>query len=263
MKTFMLWMLLLDSILASAQYNTSTSRMWSLLSYQEQPAPSAGRYHPAGYARWSNPVWSVSAEQPYQLKELTGISFLGAHPFYKGNVRLQYYHSSSPGYRYGQIGLGYARSLGKTFLGTQVSYSQQRIDGYTPHRTWTMDIGIQHQVQEHFIAGVQVTNLSSQQGLETFLNRYYSLGGGYQISDACYVALEMVRDGNGRTYWQNLIAFQYNEKIFSWLGFHAGHGGVMGGVGWQMKPIRVDVQVGFHPYLGWTPGVGVHKIAME
>lgn len=261
MKTF-LFIFLLGTVCVHGQSHHAVfvPQAYSTLSYQQQIPALSYPANQAALARVHEPIAGVYGEQRFMLKEL-GIYVASAIlPTTKGSFGASVYYSGSQLFRTQGLGLAYARSLGRTYAGVQFHYIGNRVADYERSAWMGAEFALQYEVSKSLIVGFQV----SQEGLwakekSTRKTPVYRMGGGYQVSDDCFIGVEMIRNNLQSAYMQSVLHYSFLNAFHAWVGYSSGNGSASGGAGYTKGKVRVDLNVSYHPFLGITPGVGISK----
>lgn len=246
---------------SNAQSLLTTPSTFGVLSYSKNVHPLSIASNQAGMARAEKFIAGVYGERPFMLEELSGYTAATVIPTSKGAFGGTLSFSGASPYTTYSVGLGYARKLGRTFVGLQFHYHGIRIDGYESSGYLSGDLSFQYKVSEPFIVGFQIGNAGSMNTGKSYEQQtVYRMGGGYQITEQCYIGVEMVSRGEQSSYLQTAISYNFLDHFHAWLGYVSGNGSAIGGAGIQKKSFRLDINVSYHPYLGISPGVGISKV---
>ena len=262
MKTF----LLAISLMAVQAFGQTSQTFfvqpaYSTLSYRQHIPALSFTANQAAMARITQPVAGVYGEQRYGLRELGMYTAAAIVPTRKGVFGGSVFYSGSAAFHTQGLGIAYARSLGKTHAGIQFHYAGQRVSGYENNSRMGADIALQYEVSKEFIIGFQV----SQEGMfamgkQSRSTPVYRMGGGYQVSDDCYIGVEMIRNNLQSAFLQSVMHYSFMDAFHAWAGYSSGNGSASGGAGYTKGKLRVDLNVSYHPFLGFTPGVGISKV---
>ncbi len=201
----------------------------------------------------------VYGEQRFMLKEL--MHYLGAFalPTQSGNFAVTTAYQGGSYMNDYQIGLAYARSLGKTIdIGVRFNYNGLKVNGYGNASAIGMELGTVLHFTEKLHGGLQVVNpVSSKFGInkqEKFAS-VYSLGIGYEASEKFFVSTAFVKEEDKA----NIVQADVQYKILPFLqlrgGVSTGTTSYWLGVGLGWKNIRLDIVSGYHNQLGLSPGL--------
>lgn len=247
---------------AAGQYSSGvlSPTVYSVLAYSNQAPALSLTGNQASMARAEKFTAGIYGERPYMLPELSTYSAAFVFPTKMGVFGGNLAYSGAAPHTSHSLGFGYARKLGKTFIGVQFHWMGTQIQGYEKSSNIAADLAMQYKVSEQFIVGFQIGNASGfNKGKEYSNQTIYRMGGGYQISEQCYLGVEYVSRAEQSSYLQTALQYNFLDIFYAWVGYVSGNGSAMGGAGVQKGKIRLDINVSHHPYLGLTPGIGISK----
>ena len=201
----------------------------------------------------------VYGEQRFMLKELTYYAGVFALATQTGNFAITTNYRGGKDMNEYQLGLAYARSLGKTLdIGVKFNYNGLKINGYGNVSGLGVELGTVFHLSNKLHGGLQVINpVSSRFGYnkEEKLPSVYMLGAGYEPSKKFFISAEFVKEEKQTGSVQ--LGFQY--KILAFLqvraGVSTGTTSYWLGVGLGWRSLRFDMTTGYHHNLGLSPGV--------
>lgn len=201
----------------------------------------------------------VFGETRFMLKENSVYGFAATLPTNLGNFGLQLSYAGYNVFNENEIGLSYARKLGKLIdLGVQFNYYGYRISQYSNASTVNFELGIILHFSEKFNGGIHVYNpLGGMLGdsKNEKLASAYKLGFGYDVSNNFYVSADIMKEEDLPINVIGGVQYQFLKQFFARVGFMSitGSGFVGLGVGW--KDLRLDISGSYHPQLGFSPGI--------
>lgn len=206
----------------------------------------------------------VYGERRFMLKETSVYTLGTAFPTRLGNFGLQLNYAGFKNFNENKIGLAYARKLGKVVdVGIQFNYYGYRIPAYGNASTINFEIGVMMHLTDKLNAGIQVYNpvggkLGTSASLSTKeekLASAYKAGLGYDVSDQFFICTEIIKEEDKPV---NVIAglqYQFAKQFFVRAGFISESTTAYAGAGISWKNLRLDVSSGYHPQLGFSPGI--------
>ena len=214
--------------------------------------------NPAGIAGAPGFSGGIYAGERFMLKELGDYLLVGAYESNTSSVLVQLHYAGSSDYNESSAGLSYARNLGKVRAGIRFNYHRITIGGYGSGATVSGDVSLIWELTPKLRAGIQAINPMPAFFGPDRSEEYpslYRLGIGYEISDKCFLAGDIIKE-TGKTV--NLsLAFQYQvvSKLLFRIGVNTDTGSPSMSLGWLLKLVRVSITGSYHPDLGFTPGV--------
>lgn len=201
----------------------------------------------------------IYAEKRFLLTSTNLYSAVAVLPTKQGNFGLQIDYFGYKNYNESQIGLAYAKSLGsKLDVGIKFNYYGFRIPAYGNSSAINFEIGAISHLSEKLHVGIQAYNpvggkLSKSDNEK--LSSIYKFGIGYEASESFFVSSEIIKEEDQPVNVN--IGFQYNfeKRFFVRAGISTETANSYVGAGISWKNVRLDVTGGYHPQLGFTPGL--------
>jgi hypothetical protein len=204
--------------------------------------------------------FSVGAygERKFMLADLPSYCLAFALPTSTGNFGVQANYFGSASYNQSQLGLAYARNLGKVDVGAQFNYHQIKIAGYGNASAINFEAGAILHVGEQFQAGVHIDNptrVSIGKNGDEKLPVVYSFGMGYDASDKFFIGTEIEKMEDQPVNVNAGLQYAFDKKLFARVGVASATSSFYVGVGFLWNGLRIDVAASLHPSLGVTPGM--------
>ena len=204
--------------------------------------------------------FSVGAygERKFMLADLPSYCLAFALPTSTGNFGVQANYFGSASYNQSQLGLAYARNLGKVDVGAQFNYHQIKIAGYGNASAINFEAGAILHVSEQFQAGVHIDNptrVSIGKNGDEKLPVVYSFGMGYDASDKFFIGTEIEKMEDQPVNVNAGLQYAFDKKLFARVGVASATSSFYVGVGCLWNGLRIDVAASLHPSLGVTPGM--------
>jgi hypothetical protein len=201
----------------------------------------------------------VFGERRFMLSETSAYTLGASLPTRLGNFGIQVNYAGFKNFNENKIGLAYARKLGKLVdVGVQFNYYGYRIPAYGNASTINFEIGTMLHLTDKLNAGLHVYNpVGGKLGKtrEEKLASAYKLGLGYDASDKFFISGEIIKEEDKAV---NVIAglqYQFAKQFFVKAGFISESTTAYAGAGVAWKNLRLDISSGYHPQLGFSPGL--------
>ena len=261
-KILLLALLIINAIQLPAQslrYSLAQPYI-SLSAYSsKQNDPLSFTGNQAALARVKSAGIGVFGERRFMLSE-TSVYTLGASlPTRLGNFGIQLNYAGFKNFNENKIGLAYARRLGKLVdIGVQFNYYGYRIPSYGNASTINFEIGAMLHLTDRLNAGIHVYNpVGGKLGKNSDekLAASYKFGLGYDASDRFFISSEIIKEEDKAV---NVIAglqYHFAKQFFVKAGFISESTTAYAGAGVAWKNLRVDISSGYHPQLGFSPGL--------
>jgi len=213
----------------------------------------------AALAELKNSSAGMYGERRFMLAELANYTAVVAVPTSSGNFGLKTNFSGFADYNETQLGLAYARKLGKKIdVGVQFNYSSIRIAEYGNTSAISFELGTVLHLTEQLNAGFHVSNpVGGKFGNEKQekLASVYTVGLGYDASDKFFISAAIEKEENQPVNVNAGLQYKLLPQIMARVGMSSATSSAWMGVGLYIKTFRVDVTASYHPQLGITPGL--------
>ena len=193
------------------------------------------------------------------LAEINAYTLAASMPSRLGNFGIQLNYSGFKNFNEYKIGLAYARKLGKLVdVGVQFNYYGYRIPAYGNASTINFEIGAMLHLTDKLNAGIHVYNpVGGKLGKdgEEKLASSYKVGLGYDASEKFFISSEIIKEEDKAV---NVIAglqYRFAKQFFAKGGFISESTTAYIGAGVAWKNLRLDISSGYHPQLGFSPGI--------
>jgi opacity protein-like surface antigen len=261
-KILLLSLFILNLSLLSAQslrYSVAQPYI-SLSAYsQQQNDPLSFTGNQAALAGTKHAGIGVFGERRFMLKETSVYTLATAVPTRLGNLGIQINYAGFKNFNESKTGLAYARKLGKLVdVGVQFNYYRYNIPAYGNASAINFEIGAMLHLTDKLNAGIHVYNpVGGKLGKnsEEKLASAYKFGLGYDASDKFFISSEVIKEEDKAI---NVIAglqYQFAKQFFVKAGFISESTTAYAGAGIAWKNLRLDISSGYHPQLGFSPGL--------
>ncbi len=225
----------------------------------QQNDPMSFTGNQAALAGVKNAGVGVFGERRFMLSETSVYTLAGSLPTKLGNFGLVANYAGFKNFNENKIGLAYARRLGKFLdVGVQFNYYSYRIPSYATASTFNFEIGAIMHVTEKLNAGVHVYNpvaVKIAKGDEEKLAAAYKIGLGYDVSEKFFISTEIIKEEDKAVNVTGGLQYQFAKQFFAKAGFISETSSAYAGAGVCWKNLRLDITSGYHPQLGFTPGI--------
>lgn len=212
----------------------------------------------AALAQIKNTAVGVYGEKRFLLSSTSLYSGVAVLQTSKGNFGLQADYFGFKNYNESQIGLAYARSLGRMDIGIKFNYYAFRILAYGNSSAINFELGAITHLSEKLHVGIHVYNPVggnlSKTGDEK-LGSVYKFGMGYEASEKFLVSAEIIKQEDRPINVDAGVQYNFMKQFFIRAGTstETANSYVGGGISWKIY--RLDITAGYHPQLGFTPGI--------
>lgn len=213
----------------------------------------------ASLAQLNNAGIAVYGEQKFMLSELSYYTAAFATLTRAGNFGLKAVYSGSGDYNESQLGLAYARKLGKKLdIGAQFNYNGIRIAGYGNAAAVSFELGTIIHINERLHAGIHINNpVGGRFGKDRQekISSIYTAGFGYEASDKFFLGAEIVKEEDQPVNVNAGIQYKFLPQLLARAGISTATSATWMGLGLSWKTFRVDIAASYHQQLGITPGL--------
>jgi hypothetical protein len=213
----------------------------------------------ASLAQLKTGGFAVYGERRFLLEELDGYAAIVAVPTSSGVFGFEGDYFGTAAFNESQLGLAYARKLtGQIDIGAKFNYYTVRIPGYKTAAALNYEMGLIFHLTDKVHAGVHVYNPASSKlgsnGNEKLAFQYKG-GIGYELSETIFFSTEMQKQQNQPVSIGAGMQMNLHKNIFfrTAISTLANNNNVSAGI--QLKFARIDINVAYHPQLGFTPGL--------
>ena len=213
----------------------------------------------AALAQIKNSSAGVYGEKRFLLSSTNLYSAVAVLSTIQGNFGLQADYFGYKNYNESQVGLAYARSLGSTVdLGVKFNYYSFRIPAYGNASAINFELGAIAHLSEKLHMGIHAYNpvggkLSKTQ--DEKLSSIYKFGMGYEASEKFLVSAEIIKEEDLPVNVDVGIQYNFMKQFFVRAGTSTETTNSYLGAGISWKNFRLDIAGGYHPQLGFTPGL--------
>ena len=212
----------------------------------------------AALAQIKNFSAGVYGEKRFLLQDLGLYKAAVALPTSSGNFGFNANYFGSSLYNESQIGLAYARKLGKADVGVQFNYYQFKTSGYGNAAAINFEAGAIFHINEKLRTGVHLYNpMGAKIGKNENekLPTIFSAGFGYDASDKFFIGTEIEKVEDQSINVNAGMQYAFAEKLFARAGISSATSSFYFGVGFMLNGFRIDATASLHQYLGITPGL--------
>jgi hypothetical protein len=213
----------------------------------------------AALAQIKNPAIGVYGESRFLLDATNMYSAMAALPTSQGNFGIQVDYFGFKNYNESQLGLAYARSLGKLLdIGVKFNYYSFRIPLYQNSSSVNFEIGAIVHLTDKLNAGIHFYNpvggnLSKTK--DEKLSSIYKFGIGYEASEDFLISAEIVKQEDLPVNVNAGVQYNFQKRFFATLGIASENESPYAGAGVSWNDIRLDISASYHPQLGFSPGL--------
>ena len=232
--------------LGLAAYSTQHQDIFSYLNNQ------------ASLAQIKNIAVGVYGERKFLVTATSLYTAALAIPTKNGNFGINLTYSGFKNFNESQIGLAYARSLGKKVdVGAQFNYYSYRVPSFSGAATYNFEMGAIFHVTDKLNMGVHLYNPAGGHFSKTDekLTSAFKIGIGYDVSDNFFVSSEIVKEENFPVNSNTGVQYRFEKQFFLRLGIATATSTGYAGIGISWDNFRMDITGSYHPQLGLSPGL--------
>ena len=223
--------------------------------YSSQPDAFSFSANPAALSNYKENLIGVFSERKFLMEENSLHALYVGIPTKQGNFGFFLNYTGFNQFNQYHLGGAYAKSLGNVSAGIQFSYSRTKLLNYEDANVFSASIGMLFKINPKFFTGVQISNFMQMKGKREKEHALFRLGFGYQSSTSVFVGMDIFKEDGTPGNVLLLLRYDYNKRFHSGLSFNAVNITTSGSAGVSWNNYRVDISVGFHQYLGITPGI--------
>lgn len=235
-----------------------------ILKTQSTPVPGSGAYvknpdafsftqNPAVLSSYDNILFGLFNESRFLMDETAVYSLSASLPTDYGGMGLNFDYTGFSKYSDYKLSVAYGKGVGSVAAGITFSYSNKKFSDYGNEGNFSGGLGLLFKVNPKFSTGIQVTNMI--QTNKSRLPVILKIGAGYQPSTSVFLGLDFSKEEFVPAAIFLLLSYNYNERFHGGIGFNTSTVTFSGTAGVSWNDYRVDISVGYHRFLGFTPGV--------
>ena len=213
----------------------------------------------ASLAQLKNTAIGVYGERRFLLAELNNYTAAAAFTTSSGNFGLKAMYSGFSDYNETQLGLAYARKLGKKVdIGAQFNYNGISVAGYGNAAAISFELGTVLHITERLHAGVHVNNpVGGKFGKtqEEKLSSVYTAGFGYEASQKFFLSIELQKEEDQPINVNAGMQYKFIPQLLARVGVSSATSSGWIGIGLILQSFRLDITTSYHQQLGVTPGL--------
>jgi hypothetical protein len=213
----------------------------------------------AALAQLENSMAGIYTERRFMLAALSHYNTAIAITTASGNVGLKADYFGYSEYNESQLGLAYARKLGKKVnAGVEFNYNGISMAGYGNASAISFSIGSIFHLSDVLQAGIQLYNpVGGKFGKEQpeKLPALYTIGLGYEPSDLVFISVEIIKEEAQPVNAKAGVQYQFIPQLLARIGVETATTSLWAGIGLLWKSYRLDIATSYHPQLGISPGL--------
>jgi hypothetical protein len=213
----------------------------------------------ASLARIKSATVGVYGEKRFLLNAINMYSAVVALPTKQGNLGIEIDYFGFKNYNESQVGVAYARSLGSLLdIGIKFNYYSFRIPAYQNSSAINFEIGAIAHLTSKLHAGIHFYNPAGGNLSKTNnekLGSIYKFGIGYEASENFLISAEIVKQEDLPVNVNAGVQYNFLKQFFARVGIASENESPYAGAGVSWNNIRLDISAGYHPQLGFSPGL--------
>lgn len=211
--------------------------------------------NPASLASYQSFTAGLYAHRHFMLPEPVQYVLAAGRPLKNAGLGIQLNYLSAGAYRQSEMGIAYAKKLGKIDLGVRINYHQLSIAGYGNARAVVMDVGTIWHITTNVHAGVRIYNpVGGRLGKHgEKLGYLYNAGFGYEVSEQVLLSVQATQTEDKPV---NILAgmhYQPTGKVIIQAGISTSPAQPYLAAGYQLSAWRLLLSVSCHGRLGCSP----------
>jgi hypothetical protein len=213
----------------------------------------------ASLAGLNTGAFGVYGERRFMLDELKGYSAIVAVPTPSGTIGFQAdYFGSSP-FNETQLGIMYGRKITSQIdVGVKFNYHSVRMAGYGTASAVNVEGGAIFHLTDKLHSGIHFYNPGGSKlgktGLEK-LASIYLFGLGYEASERLFISTEIIKHEDQPIGVNAGLQYNLQTRVFIRTGISTTNNNSYASVGLNIGFGRIDINMAYHPQLGFTPGI--------
>jgi len=227
--------------------------------------PEAGYFQNQALLTYFDSLYvEVYSSLAYTIKELGTHSFFAALPVLGGVSSIQYQYFGYTHYNENRIGLAYARALAKKLsLGVQISWLHIGMPApYGSYNNFIAEVGLSYRLGKRLIFGAHIFNPTQSKAVDDtdeIAHTAIRAGVAYYPIDALAYSFEIVQFLNQKTSFRTGLDLSITQYLNVRTGYNHDNKTICFGVGANLKVLSINMALGYHNVLGYTPHISLGK----
>lgn len=226
------------------------------------PLPAApGAYSPLNVDAFSaarNPAALASVQvfsagiysaRHFMLPDIRHGFLAAAFPLMKGGAGIQLNYLKSGAYTQSEIGIAYAKKLGRADLGIKFNYHKLSVLGYGSAGSAVIDIGSIWHVTDDLHAGVNFYNPVGAKKLSAV----YTAGLGYDVSAQVLLCTEIIKEENKPPNIVVVVQYKPVARVLLQAGIATATAQPYLSAGFRLGAYQIQFCISYHAQLGFSP----------
>lgn len=210
--------------------------------------------NPSSFNPGSRSEWATSFQRSFMLKELQHLGIGYAFPLKQGNFSFYYSRYGFALYHLDQFRLGYSMKLSaQARAGVRFRIRSEHYSGYGTNHDLIPEIGVLYTAGAKNIIGAQLV-APFPFSEETAVHAGYQ----QQVSQVVSIYIQGTFKSTDPPVSGFGIEYSYSKQFSIRTGYHSLNRSFCIGIGYSFGPLRVDIALSTHPYLGTSSSNSIH-----
>ncbi|HOG19793.1 MAG TPA: hypothetical protein PKW37_05075 [Salinivirgaceae bacterium] len=206
----------------------------------------------------------VYSSLSFAIKELGTHSLFAALPVLGGVSSIQYQYFGYTNYNENRMGLAYARKLTKNLsLGVQIGWLRTGMPApYGAYNNFIAEVGLSYRLSKRLIFGAHVFNPTQSKlvkDTDEIAHTAIRAGVAYYPIDALAYSFEIVQFLNQKISFRTGLDLSITQYLNVRTGYNHDNKTICFGVGANLKVLSINMALGYHNVLGYTPHISLGK----
>jgi hypothetical protein len=200
----------------------------------------------------------VASERRFQLKELTQVSALVGLPLQFVNIGLKLDRFGNEFMNETEAGILFAKNLSPVLsLGIEFNYYVRSFESIEKQSAIHGGLSLQLHLSDQMVTGVHIYNPTRVQVNKTGerLPYRYSMGMGYAPSEKIFLVTDLQKIEDQPVNIHTGVHYCIVPRVRVSMGITSAASSFYLAIGHRFRNLMVTLSAGFHPYLGFSPGV--------
>ncbi len=216
----------------------------------------------AGLAKINGLNIGAYAENRFLVADINLFGLGVALPTKSGTFGLGLHRYGNGSYSETKVRLGYGRLLAeKLSIGATFELGSLAIEEYGSNFNFTFDLGFQYNILDNVRIGATIYNPLRMQLTDNDLDRLPTIltfGSTYQPSEKVAIHIEVQKNLDFKASFRGGVDYRLLDVLSIQAGFVSNPNMATAGFGIHLKGVKINIAGSWHPYLAYTPHIGVH-----
>lgn len=197
----------------------------------------------------------VYAGRRFMLPDIQHMLVAAGLPLGNAGIGAQLNCIKAGAFTQSEIGIAYAKKLGRVSVGIRFNYHKLAVQGYGSAGNILVDVGSIWELADNLYAGVRLYNPARAKIGEAKLNYIYTGGLGYEVSPQLLLCTEISKEENKPPNIIMAVHYEPAARVLLQAGIATGTAQPFVSAAFKLSAWRLLMSVSYHTQLGCSPAL--------